>query len=149
MNLANRYQRVFPNILTSVYDKHNFYFETTHTERALSSFKAFADGLFGDGAYNYVRSNTTMNDMFLSPYSLCQEWIDNHDFSKLKEFDESIIFKYALSAISKRLGLKNVLNFEQFADIYDMCRFDFSWASDKKSPWCAVSDFITLNIFLY
>lgn len=138
-NIAKRYQRDFPQILKNSYNEREFYFEATAFHRSAASLKAFVDGLFGDGAYEYVKLNTRTNDSLISPYLLCQKWIDNHDYIELKKFEKTKYFTQVLKDMSRRMGLTSVLDIEKFKDIYDMCRFEFSWANQQHSPWCAVN----------
>jgi multiple inositol-polyphosphate phosphatase / 2,3-bisphosphoglycerate 3-phosphatase len=53
-NIATRYQRVFPSLLPSTYSRSKYLFQHSDTQRTQASFRAFADGLFGNDGYLQV-----------------------------------------------------------------------------------------------
>lgn len=53
-NIASRYQKSFPSLLPTTYDKTKYQFRHTDIQRTEASFKAFADGLFGFNGYQKV-----------------------------------------------------------------------------------------------
>lgn len=127
--------------MENVYDQQKFLFRYTSTQRAEASFKAFAEGLFGENADRYVRSDPVAiaNDTLLRPYNSCPKWDENHGKEERKKFEKTQIFTQVVSDVSSRLGFKFPLKPEQIQDIYDMCRYDLAWAVDRASPWCVVS----------
>lgn len=56
--LAINYQRIFPDIMENIYDPKKFLFRYTNTQRTEASFKAFAEGLFGENAYQHIQVPT-------------------------------------------------------------------------------------------
>lgn len=64
--LAIRLQRSFPKLLEKDYDRKKFHFMYTATQRAEGSFKGFVEGLFGEGAHDYIDvPQPTINDTIL------------------------------------------------------------------------------------
>lgn len=63
--LAIRLQRSFPNILEKDYDPQKFYFQFTPKQRTEGSYKAFVEGLFGEGAHNNIHTPDSTNDSLL------------------------------------------------------------------------------------
>lgn len=51
-DLAAVYKSVFPALIGNSYSAEKFRFRHTDFQRTEGSFKAFAEGLFGEGAYN-------------------------------------------------------------------------------------------------
>lgn len=45
--LAERYQSVFPTLLSSIYSRNDYFFRSTAIQRTIGTLRAFADGLFG------------------------------------------------------------------------------------------------------
>lgn len=52
--LATRLQRSLPQLLPNEYDRDGFHFQHTSTQRTEASFRAFVEGLFGDGAHEHI-----------------------------------------------------------------------------------------------
>lgn len=64
--LAMRLQRSFPALMQPNYEQRNFYFQYTKYQRAEASFKAFAEGLFGEGVNEDIQvPQPTLNDTLL------------------------------------------------------------------------------------
>lgn len=53
-NIATRYQRAYPTLLPSTYSQSKYLFRHSDTQRTQASFKAFADGLFGNNGFQQV-----------------------------------------------------------------------------------------------
>lgn len=69
--LAIRYQKTFPQIMASTYEREKFSFRYTNTQRTEASFKAFVEGLFGARAHEWVRVDPpAVNDTLLRVSSL-------------------------------------------------------------------------------
>lgn len=51
-DLASVYKSAFPALIGNSYSAEKFHFRHTNYQRSEGSFKAFAEGLFGEGAYN-------------------------------------------------------------------------------------------------
>jgi multiple inositol-polyphosphate phosphatase/2,3-bisphosphoglycerate 3-phosphatase len=65
-NIASRYQKAFPSLLPTTYDRTKYQFRHTGIQRTEASFKAFADGLFGLNGYQKVTIEPNpARDLFL------------------------------------------------------------------------------------
>lgn len=53
-NIATRYQRVYPTLLPTTYSQSKYLFRHSDTQRTQASFRAFADGLFGNNGFQQV-----------------------------------------------------------------------------------------------
>lgn len=70
-NIAVRYQRAFPTLLPSTYDRSKYHFQHTNTQRTQGSFRAFVDGLFGYNEYkNVVPEPIPAQDLLLKVRTL-------------------------------------------------------------------------------
>lgn len=140
--MAIDYQRTFQNVLETRYSKEKFRFGFTDTQRAEASYKAFTEGLFGEGAESIIDAKPETNSsILLRPYENCPEWNKHSDDSKDKnsevfKFKQSEIYKRTAEEISARLGFKYTLNDKQIDNLWDMCRYDQAWYIQDESPWC-------------
>lgn len=120
-----------------------FQFRHTPTQRTEASFKAFAEGLFGENAFEHVRAEQTAeNDTLLKPHGNCPLYQDNKQRNKeptseVNKFIASEIYQDMLKEVSMRLGFKLVLTVAQVELIWDQCRYEQSWYIEQLSPWCA------------
>lgn len=141
--LAKNFQRILPNVLENVYSADKFLFRYTPTQRTEASFKAFAEGLFGDNAFEHVRAEQVpANDSLMNSHFNCPVWQENEQrisdsSSEVNKFIASSIYQSMLQEVSTRLGFKLVLTPFQVDLIWDMCRFEQSWYIEQLSPWCA------------
>lgn len=75
-DLALVYKSVFPALIENSYSPEKFLFRHTDFQRTEGSFKAFAEGLFGEGAYNSFTIERPENpSMLLNVYSNAQKRI--------------------------------------------------------------------------
>lgn len=73
--LAIRYQKIFPQIMASTYEREKFLFRYTKAQRTEASFKAFVEGLFGARAHEWVHVDPpAVNDTLLR-VSLLNIWL--------------------------------------------------------------------------
>lgn len=59
--IARNYQRRFPHILHTKYDKKSFHFRHTEHIRTYDSFRAFADELFGENGHQQIDAEPPFN----------------------------------------------------------------------------------------
>lgn len=65
-SLAQRYQAVFPTLLSRPYNRTQYLFRHTDRQRSEGSIRAFADGLFGENQFQNVEfENIPTQDTFL------------------------------------------------------------------------------------
>ncbi|XP_031781275.1 multiple inositol polyphosphate phosphatase 1 isoform X2 [Nasonia vitripennis] len=140
IDLAERMQSRFPNILVDNYDPELYKFKYTATQRTEKSAQSFVLGLFGQyHSANITFPKPEQKDPILRFYKRCERWrteIDkNPETYKEKElFIKSETFQKVVSDISQRLGLK--LDYESVNLIYLICAFETAWNKTGKSPWC-------------
>lgn len=135
--LAKNYQRNFENILDKQYDETKFLFRHTDTQRTESSFKAFAEGLFGDNAHERIHlPSPQKSDNLLRPYENCPSWQEQDYKIELSKFEESSIMNKTIFDISQRLGFRYKLERDEIELIWDMCRYEQAWHVDRSSAWC-------------
>lgn len=64
-DIARVYKSVFPALIGNSYSADEFLFRHTDFQRTEGSFKAFAEGLFGEGAYNSFTIDPPTNPSML------------------------------------------------------------------------------------
>lgn len=141
--LARSYQRRFPDVIGNYYEREKYAFRHTDTERTLSSYRAFVEGLFGPRAWlNINIPPPPANDTLLKFYDLCPAWEDQGEeakgpHSEYQKFINSPLGQKTISDISQRLGFKFSLSLRQIDTIWDMCRYEQAWHLDRYSAWCS------------
>ncbi|XP_034942314.1 multiple inositol polyphosphate phosphatase 1-like isoform X3 [Chelonus insularis] len=153
--LARRLQYSFPELLQpQFYDitSQNYMFRSTGSPRTQATLNSFVEGLFGDR--NALRNLEFLNEPFIKSLKNCSVWLngDDVDPNLLEErvkFTTSFEFINLIQNVSHRLGFKYNLSSEAIYMMYDMCRFDKSWAVNKISPWCAVFNKEELKVLEY
>lgn len=64
--LAIQFQTAFPRLLENIYSPQKYQFRYTTTERTNASLKGFQEGLFGEYAYDHIKSPLPLEtDMLL------------------------------------------------------------------------------------
>lgn len=172
--LAKRERDRFYDVFTGHYVKENYFvcyalplvcldlitafvlqFRHTKSQRTEASFKAFVEGLFGDGAYNSIDAEPEPNeDTLLKPYDFCPAYDTNKDKnnlpnSELNKFLKSPIFVKTLADISMRLGFRYNLSTDQIEAMWDICRYEQAWHLQQLSPWCSVFTKEQVNVLEY
>lgn len=64
-DLAMVYKAAFPDVIGNSYSPEQFLFRHTDYQRTEGSYKAFAEGLFGEGAYNWFTIHPPVNPSML------------------------------------------------------------------------------------
>lgn len=153
--LAKREQDRFYEVFNGPYVRENFLFRHTNSQRTEASFRAFVDGLFGDGSYvNISPEPEPTDDTLLKPYDFCPAYDDNKDRNKdenseQSKFMRSPLFLQTLSDISTRLGFQYNLTADQVEAMWDQCRFEQAWHLQELSPWCSVFTKEQVNVLEY
>nr|XP_029723160.1 multiple inositol polyphosphate phosphatase 1-like [Aedes albopictus]XP_029723161.1 multiple inositol polyphosphate phosphatase 1-like [Aedes albopictus] len=153
--LARREKDRFNEVFNWPYDKQRYLFRHTKSQRTEASFKAFVEGLFGDGAYNFINAEPEpTDDTLLKPYDFCPAYDANKDKNKqpdseLNKFLRSRIYLQTLSDISTRLGFRYNLSNDQIEAMWDICRYEQAWHLQQYSPWCSVFTKNQVNILEY
>lgn len=153
--LAKREKERFYEVFNGPYDKQRYLFRHTKTQRTEASFKAFVEGLFGDGAYNFINAEPEpTDDTLLKPYDFCPAYDANKDKnnepdSELNKFLRSALYAQTLADISTRLGFRYNLSTDQVEAMWDACRFEQAWRLQQYSPWCSVFTKSQANVLEY
>lgn len=143
IELAERFQNRFNDILPDSYSNSSFKFRYTATQRTAESARYFAVGLFGRRESRYVwYPEALYRDPILRFYKLCPRWRSeikkNSDaWIEKKYFEKSLEMQETLGNISKRIGMKNV-SVDDAELMYVTCAFETAWRWNDQSPWCAV-----------
>ncbi|XP_055601964.1 multiple inositol polyphosphate phosphatase 1 isoform X2 [Uranotaenia lowii] len=153
--MAKRYQDRFYEVFSGQYRKERFLFRHTDSQRTEASFKAFVEGLFGDGMSEYIKPEPEpTDDKLLKPYDFCPAYDANKDKNKLPDselnkFIASPLFQITLSDISTRLGFRYNLSLDQVDAMWNACRFEQAWHLQQLSSWCSVFTKNQVNVLEY
>lgn len=155
LELGERFQKRFPELLPDKYSNLSFEFKFTATQRAERSARSFAVGLFGRRVSNHVWfPEGIYRDPVLRFYKLCERWrktvdknpeasIEQHNFEKGQEMDR------VLSEVTERLGLSQIISVGDVTIIYVTCSFETAWFPKKQSPWCSLLSDIDFKVLEY
>lgn len=144
--IAQNFKRYLPNLFQRPYDAKKFHFRHTNTERTRSSFRSFVDELFGEFSYTNIDAEIPPNqpDMLLKGYANCPLWRDQkkklkqQPDSEVNKFVNSDVFLKLLADVDSRFGFNGTLTVERVEDIFNLCRYEQAWQTDKISIWCSV-----------
>ncbi|KRT86210.1 Phosphatase [Oryctes borbonicus] len=155
LQLAERMQARFPDVIPPVYSNSSYKFKFTKTQRTKRSAQSFAIGLFDrKTAMDVYFPEALKHDPILRFYKLCSKWKltvkQNHaTLAERKEFEDSLIMKRAIDKINKKLNLDKALSFDDVFLMYTTCAFETAWTSKRKSPWCIAFDMDTIKVIEY
>lgn len=146
--LGKRFRARYGRHLPQDYQKEDFYFKFTKTERAENSARNFSLGLFGrtvDVDYPTALSR----DPVLRFYKLCQRWRSEikHNPEAIREvelFYNSKPMKEAIGRISKKVG--TFLDADSIHLMYQTCAFETAWSKKHTSPWCTLFDKLSVKL---
>ncbi|XP_001655344.2 multiple inositol polyphosphate phosphatase 1 [Aedes aegypti] len=146
--LGKRFRTRYGRHLPQDYQKEDFYFKFTKTERAENSARNFSLGLFGrtvDVDYPTALSR----DPVLRFYKLCQRWRSEikHNPEAIREvelFYNSKPMKEAIGRISKKVG--TFLDADSIHLMYQTCAFETAWNKKHTSPWCTLFDKLSVKL---
>ncbi|GLH15193.1 Multiple inositol polyphosphate phosphatase 1 [Gryllus bimaculatus] len=142
IELAERFQNRFNDLLSENYTNSTMKFRHTATQRTAESARYFTVGLFGRRVSRYVWFPEALyRDPILRFYKLCSRWRSevkkNPEAWKDKQlFESSPEMMRTLQDISSRLGLGNV-SVDDAELMYVTCAFETAWHWKTPSPWCA------------
>lgn len=122
----------------------------TLTQRTEASFRAFAEGLFGENAYDKIKlPPIPEREILLKPYNYCDAWKQEGKTFEHDKFVASSIYQNLIEDVSARLGFsrngKDPLTDKQIEYMWNMCRYEQAWVLKKPSAWCSVKE---NNLFL-
>ncbi|KAG7198866.1 hypothetical protein KM043_015692 [Ampulex compressa] len=152
IDLAERYQTRFPNLMPEIYKNETYKFKYTETQRTEESARHFAAGLFGwHNSQEVWYPQPEYKDSILRFYKRCSRWraeVDKNPAarSEVELFLNTQLFAQTLGDISRRIGLQ--VDYETAVLIYIACAFETAWNRSVESPWCKLlssSDFQVLE----
>ncbi|XP_021914875.1 multiple inositol polyphosphate phosphatase 1-like isoform X2 [Zootermopsis nevadensis] len=155
VELAERFQNRFPQILPDVYTNSTFKFQFTATQRTTESARHFTVGLFGRRVSRHVWfPEAIYRDPVLRFYKLCQRWrveVDKNPYSLLErtKFEEGPEMSAALKDVSFHLGFNETMNIGDAILLYITCSFETAWDHRAQSPWCAAFSESNMKVFEY
>ena len=141
--LAKHYKSQYPTLFPA-YSSDKYVFRHTNTQRTEASYKAFVEGLFGEGAYQSLPAVTIPeNDYLLRPFDQCSYWNDqvvalDKSSSELTKFEEGTIYTQMAKDISTKLGYSSALKSNRIKWMFEMCFYEKAWNLDQESPWCTL-----------
>lgn len=148
IDLGERYQSRFHDIMPETYNNKSYKFKYTATQRTEKSAKSFAAGLFGwYNSQNVSYLQAEHKDPVLRFYKLCSRWRDTVDKNpsvkiKKEKFLQNNIFTNMLRNVSSRIGYS--VDYGIVYLIYTTCAFETAWYKNTDSPWCKL---LSLNEF--
>lgn len=151
LQLAERMQARFPNILRPIYSNTSYYFKYTATHRTKASATFFASGLFGRHVVKDVWfPKPVKDDPTLRFYKSCPRWQsevkNNPDtFLERKKFEESDHMLKIIKSVNNALNLDDELDLDDIYLMYITCAFETAWNKKMKSPWCSVFSMETVR----
>ncbi|XP_017054892.2 multiple inositol polyphosphate phosphatase 1 [Drosophila ficusphila] len=159
IELAERMQRRFPDLLPELYNPEWYYFKYTATQRTLKSAESFATGLFGRHRIHTVRYPPPLHeDPVLRFYKGCGKWKTDVDKNpetlvNARRFLAEPEMQYAVEQVRGSTRLPN-LQPEDVQLMYAVCAFETAWnrprrgsetRSSSDSVWCNFFDVAALK----
>ncbi|CAO1429342.1 unnamed protein product [Diamesa serratosioi] len=139
-SIAQRYQRAFPTLLPSTYNRNRISFRNTNRQRTQATVRAFADGIFGFNGYQQVTFEPTPDpDRVLRPHDGCSLYdAVSGDTSQRESWQRGAEFQLMLSQVNTKLGLtgNQLLTPRQLRTLWDICNFEQLWNLAAPAPYC-------------
>ncbi|EDW52981.1 multiple inositol polyphosphate phosphatase 1 [Drosophila sechellia] len=159
IELAERMQRRFPDLLPELYNPEWYYFKYTATQRTLKSAESFATGLFGRHRIHTVRYPPPLHeDPVLRFYKGCGKWKTDVD----KNPETLVNARRFLAEPQMQSAVEQVRSSTRLTDLqpedvqlmYTVCAFETAWhrprrdsgsKSSYESVWCNFFDVAALE----
>ncbi|XP_016976716.1 multiple inositol polyphosphate phosphatase 1 [Drosophila rhopaloa] len=159
IELAERMQHRFPDLLPELYSPEWYYFKYTATQRTLKSAESFATGLFGRHRIHSVRYPPPLHeDPVLRFYKGCGKWKTDVD----KNPETLVNARRFLAEPQMQSAVEQVRSSTRLPDLqpedvqlmYTVCAFETAWhrprrGSGSRSPtdsvWCNFFDVAALE----
>ena len=152
-DMAERFQAAFPTLLPPTYSPSHFFFRPSNTQRTLESLWAFADGLFGPGAFEQVHFESgPVPDLMMVPWDHCP--LHNEVIADLVErdaFRDGPEFQEMLTQVSTKLGFHGSqhLTLHDINTILNICRYEQGWNITSSSPLCSAFSIANHHVHEY
>ncbi|XP_037050012.1 multiple inositol polyphosphate phosphatase 1-like isoform X2 [Bradysia coprophila] len=152
INIARRYQTIFPGLLPPSYSQSHYFFRNSPYLRTRQTAQAFAEGLFGPGKYQQVNYTGGVSpDVFMAPFGACPAWsqLASGGVSEAQAFADGPRFQEMITQVSNKLGFfgSDRLNMTQVTALMTHCQYEQILNHLKASPFC--SAFSPANIQVY
>ncbi|XP_058830423.1 multiple inositol polyphosphate phosphatase 1 [Topomyia yanbarensis] len=146
--IGRRFRQRFGSALPMHYQRDDFYFKFTKTERAENSARNFSFGLF-DRIEDIVFPEPLSKDPVLRFYKLCERWKQNikHNPEAVREVDlfyNSKPMKEVIGRISRKVG--TYVDADSIHLMYQTCAFETAWRKRYVSPWCLLFDKASVKV---
>lgn len=144
LELGERYQNRFPDVLSEIYSNSTYKFRFTATQRTSLSARLFTVGLFGRHVSNHVWFPEPLEeDLVLRYYNFCEKWkktVDKNPEARHEheKFKRSEVMNSTVASVSRRLGFNYNLTFDDISLMYFTCAYETAWTPKTLSPWCSV-----------
>lgn len=141
--IAQHYKAQFPSLFGE-YSEDKFYFRHTATQRTQGSYRGFVEGLFGEGAHEWIPDTPIPDvDTLLRPHDTCSKWLDQEaalekSSSELSKFEDGNIYLNMAKAVSTKAGYSSALKANRIKWMFEMCYYNLAWDLEAESPWCSV-----------
>lgn len=126
-------------------------FRHTDRQRTQATVRAFADGLFGEGAYRNVQfTEPPTPDSLLRPHDNCPLYDEASNTQvERSRWQNSVEFQATLTRVNDKLGLTGTqrLTARQMRTMWELCQFHQLWYPQTDGPYCgAISPFDNLRL---
>lgn len=142
--MAEYYKGQYPS-LVGEYGADKFLFKHTNTQRTEASYKAFVDGLFGEGSHDRIPAPVVpAKETLLRPYDYCPAWTEQKEAldsptTELSKFKSSPLYKKVVRDVAIKTGYPaGALSSKDVESMFEMCSFETAWNIGASSPWCSV-----------
>uniref|UniRef100_A0A182PH50 Multiple inositol polyphosphate phosphatase 1 n=1 Tax=Anopheles epiroticus TaxID=199890 RepID=A0A182PH50_9DIPT len=150
-HLGQRIRRRFGSHIPERYNRNEFRFKFTKTERAEYSARNFSRGFFGrDEPIEYPEA--LHHDPVLRFYKACEKWKKQvkknpYSYREVDRFGGSKEMRSVIEKLSKRIG--TFVSPEEVHAIYQTCAFETAWSERGISPWCTLFDKESISTMEY
>lgn len=139
-NIAKRYQRIFPSLLPTLYNRNQITFRNTDRQRTQATVRAFADGIYGSFEQIFVEP-VPNPDPLLRPHDGCRLYDDVSDNTVQRSaWQNGNEFQTMMTQVNDKLGLTGGqrLSARQTRTLWDICNFEQLWDMSTPAPFCGV-----------
>lgn len=153
-SIAKRYQAIFPGLLPPTYSQPHYFFRNSPILRTRQTAQAFADGLFGDPAYQQVNyTGGSSPDLLMYAWGSCPAWsaLANSAVGEAETFANGPRFQQMITQVSNKLGFFGTerLNETEINALMTHCQYEQILHHDKASPFCSVFSVDNVHVLEY
>lgn len=150
--VAQRFQRAFPTLLPTTYNRNWYRFRNTDRQRTQASIRAFTDGLFGHNGYQQVFVDPfTVPDRLLRPHDDCPLYtaVSSNQVER-DAWQTGNEFVTMLNQVNNKFGLEGNqrLTARQCRTIWEICNFEQLWDLIRPAPFCGGFTYANNLVFI-